>query len=92
MITPETLNALLEVCRKHGVRSFTSPEVSFRLTADAPKAPPIESTPIEAVPTSDGIADDCPCGHPVWQHSDAGCLEGCQIGRCTIGFDDERGD
>lgn len=36
MLSPKELKKFVETCRKLGVKEFTSPEFSFKLTDDAP--------------------------------------------------------
>jgi hypothetical protein len=72
------LEEVFMLCRKHGVR-----RLSHGLTSVEFGSPPVSpSSPETAKAKKD--EDACPCGHNLgFQHSDAGCLEGCPLSACT---------
>lgn len=68
------LSLLLPLLRAHGVTAYADGEVRLTL---APLAPTAASQPVEAEPI-------CLCGHPLHDHTQAGCVHACPQDQCGL--------
>jgi len=66
----ETLSRLLDLLREKGVKSFRCAEIELELGTSADSTKPQDQKP------------ECPCGHPLLEHSLDGCKRGCAIYSC----------
>jgi hypothetical protein len=74
-VTDDDVRRVVGLMRELGVQKLHGMGLAIELgPAPAPKdekpAPRVEEEP------------PCACGHPTSEHGDAGCLHGCDLGRC----------
>jgi hypothetical protein len=73
--------------RKHGVVRLKAEGIEIDLGSVPMTIPPTASAsgpwPVETT-------EKCPCGHPVEEHGDAGCFNGCPEERCVPPADAEK--
>lgn len=81
--------ALVQLCREHGLSSVRVGEVEVRCFAPVvpvPVAVPV-SAPVLVEPeppvSTEPDSDTCPCGHSLMvEHGESGCYHGCKGHRC----------
>lgn len=73
-MTPAELDALMVLCRKHGVSEIELEGAALKFFP-----PEMPDEPQKAPKRSDEM---CECGHAVYEHGDGGCLRGCDPEKC----------
>ena len=70
---------LIPFLRENGVEHFECPQWKVTLR------PPESAKAKQASPVAPLLDDEevCKCGHPMYNHGDAGCKLGCYIGTCV---------
>lgn len=77
----ERLIDLFKKFREAGVLEFSAGGCSFKLKD--PIVPPPSRTFTEQEKMTMKAMNLCACGHAVYNHSEIGCLEGCDLESCT---------
>ena len=81
------LKGLLSVLREFGVKSYTvrRDELTVELY---PVPPPAGVTDEKDLLPREAV---CKCGHAPYEHSEAGCLRGCELSVCAPAMEDGNG-
>ena len=84
--TTKELNDLCTLLKKHDVHKFSSGSLSIEF--GSPKE--VKEALVTSEQTPQVPKPWCACGHEIYQHNpDAGCYEGCDVGVCVPGPDEE---
>lgn len=75
-MTCTEVDEILTVLRKHGVRRATVSGLSVEFGLGPAIDPARQKTERKTI-------DVCKCGHPMWNHTAAGCVEMCPIDLCV---------